>query len=188
MKEIIKMLVVLTVISGICGFLLAGVRSATAERIEEQELLNVKGPAVKRVLAGSDNDFIKDRKVVDLGGKEYTVFIGKKNGKPWAMAYEVSGKGFGGDIGLMIGFDLEGDALTGIGITLHKETPGLGSRITEEGFSGGFKGRSADMDFKIKGDGGDIDAITGATVSSRGVCAAVNSGAEIYGKLKAKIQ
>lgn len=188
MKEIIKMLVVLTAISGICGFLLAGVRSATSERIEEQELLNVKGPAVKSVLSGSDNDFIKDRQVIELGGKKYTVFIGKKDGKPWAMAYEVSGKGFGGDIGVMLGFDLESDSLTGIGITLHKETPGLGSRITEETFSGGFKGRGADRDFKIKGDGGEIDAITGATVSSRGVCAAVNSGAQIYGNLKALIR
>ena len=107
MNEIAKMLIVLTAICGVCGFLLAGVKTATEVQIEEQILLNVKGPAVKQVLAGSTNDLIKDRKKIDVNGEEKLVFIGKKNNKPWAIAYEVISGGFGGDIGVIVGFELK---------------------------------------------------------------------------------
>ena len=187
MKEIAKMLIVLTSICGICGLLLATVKDSTKVRIEEQELLNVKGPAVKKVLAGSSNDLIKDRKKLKIKDKEIVVFVGKKNDQVWAIAYEVAGKGFGGDISLMVGFDVVSDKLTGIGVTLHKETPGLGSRIAEDGFASIFKGKEMGSAFKIKGDGGEIDAITGATISSRGVCSAVTRGIEIYNEIKSQV-
>jgi len=187
MKEIAKMLIVLTLICGICGLLLATVKDKTKLRIEEQELLNVKGPAVKNVLAGSSNDLIKDRKKVKIKDKEMFVFVGKKNGQVWAIAYEVTGKGYGGDIKLIVGFDVANKKLTGIGVTLHKETPGLGARITEDIFSSGFKGKEMGSTFKTKGDGGGIDAITGATISSRGVCSAVNQGVEIYNEIKSQV-
>lgn len=187
MKEIAKMLIVLTCICGICGLLLATVKEKTKVQIEEQELMNVKGPAVKKVLSGSSNDLIKDRKKIKIKDKEIIVFVGKKNGKIWTIAYEVKGKGYGGDISLMVGFDVDNDNLTGIGVTLHKETPGLGSRITEDTFSNGFKGKEVKEAFKIKGDGGEVDAITGATISSRGVCSAVNQGIEIYNEIKSQV-
>ena len=187
MKEIAKMLIVLTLICGICGFMLATVKDATKELIEVQELVNVKGPAVKKVLTGSNNDLIKDRKKIKIKDKEIMVFIGKKDGQVWAIAYEVSGKGFGGDISMMVGFDVESDKLTGIGVTLHKETPGLGSRVTEDTFSDGFKGKEMANSFKIKGDGGEVDVISGATISSRGVCSAVNQGVKIYNEIKSQV-
>ena len=187
MKEIIKMLVVLTGITGVCGFFLAGVRDFTKDQIQEQELTYVKGPAVKKVLEGCDNDPIKDRIEVVVEGETINVFIGKKDGKPWAVAYETSSAGFGGDIGVMMGVGLEDGALTDIGITTHKETPGLGSRVTEDAFSAGFKGKPLDSSFKVTGDGGIIDAISGATVSSKGVCAAVTRGAGLFGNIKTDV-
>lgn len=187
MKEIIKMLGVLTLICGVCGFLLATVRSNTKEQIEEQVLLNVKGPAVKNVLSGSTNDLIKDRKKVTISGKEMILFVGKKDGEVWSVAYELSSGGFGGDIGVMMGFNLTKDMMTGIGITTHKETPGLGSRIAEEGFTDNFRDKPLTETFKIGSDGGIIDAVSGATISSRGVCAAVSSGIEIYKDVKSKV-
>ena len=188
MKEIIKMLVVLTLICAVCGFLLAYVSDKTKNIREEQVLLNVKGPAVKKVLKGSDNDPIKDRKEYKIGDKKVLVFVGKKGGKPWAFAYEISAKGFGGDIGVMVGFDLTSDKLTDIGITTHKETPGLGSKVGEAGFTGSFLGKSIAEKFMIKSDKGIIDAVSGATISSRGVCSAVTSGVKMYKDIKTKVK
>lgn len=188
MKEIIKMLLVLTLISGVCGYLLASVRFLTKDRIEEQILLNVKGPAVKKVLPDSTNDLIKDRKEITIGKEKSIVFVGKKDGETWAIAYEVSSKGFGGNIGVMVGFDIKEDKLTGIAITTHKETPGVGSRTTEDTFTGNFIGKAITEKFSIKADGGIIDAVTGATISSRGVCAAVSDAIKEYKNVKSQIK
>jgi electron transport complex protein RnfG len=173
MKEIVKMLVVLTLICGFCSAMLSMVRSATRERITEQVLLNVQGPAVARALAGSTNDLIRDRREIVVNNEKIIVFVGKKGETIWAYAYETSGKGFGGDIGVITGFSMTDGVLTGIGVTTHKETPGLGSRVAEESFTGNFRNRPVSDKFLVKADGGAIDAITGASVSSRGVCAAV---------------
>jgi len=187
MKEIVKMLIVLTLICGVCGLFLAVVRDFTGDRIEEQVLQYVKGPAVAKVLEGSENDLIKDRKTVEFEGEKVVVFIGKKGGKPFGLAYETKGKGFGGDIGVIAGFDLQADTFTGIGITTHKETPGLGSRVSEPGFGTNFIGKSVTDEFKTTVDGGTVDAVTGATNSSRGVCEAVQKSAAMYPAVKASI-
>jgi len=88
MKQYIKMVVVLTTIAAICGLLLSGVKGMTAVRIEEQILVNVKGPAVKKVLETSTNDLLQDRQTVTVDGQKYVVFVGRKNGKPWAVSFE----------------------------------------------------------------------------------------------------
>ncbi|MDY6969168.1 MAG: RnfABCDGE type electron transport complex subunit G [Spirochaetota bacterium] len=189
MKEIAKMLIVLTLICGVCGFLLAGVKSLTMERIEEQILLNVKGPAVKKALAGSTNDLIKDRTKIKINDKEeMVIFVGKKDKKPWALAFEVSAGGFGGDIGVIVGFNKEKNTLSGIGITTHKETPGLGARITENTFTNNFKDKALNEQFKTKKDNGIIDAVSGATISSKAVCSAVTKAIRLYDKIKDKVK
>ena len=187
MKDYIKMIVVLTVIAGVCGFLLATVKDVTEARIEEQILVNVKGPAVKRVLESSTNDTIQDRMEIALEDQKYTVFVGKKDGKTWAAAFESKGTGFGGEIGVMVGFDLEKDTLTGIGILTHQETPGLGARIVEPSFTSLFKGKPITAAFKVKKENGEIDALSGATNSSRGVCAAVTKTIALYPAIKGKL-
>jgi electron transport complex protein RnfG len=185
--QYIKMVVVLTGIAAICGFLLSGVKQVTEVRIEQQILVNVKGPALKAVLESSTNNLLEDRQAVTLEGQEHAVFVGKKDGSPWAIAFESRGTGFGGDIGVMVGFDLEKDVLTGIGILTHQETPGLGARITESAFTDNFKGKSLTAVFKVKKDSGEVDAVSGATYSSRGVCAAVGKCIALYPKIKEKV-
>lgn len=186
-KDYIKMVVVLTAIATVCGFLLAAVKGFTAERIEEQILVNVKGPAVLRVLDTSTNDLIGDRREVTIDDQKYVVFVGKKDGKAWAASFESSGGGFGGDIGVMVGFDLEKDQLTGIGILTHQETPGLGARVTETSFTDRFKYKPITAVFKVKKDGGEIDALSGATNSSRGVCEAVTKTVTLYPAVKKQV-
>ena len=187
MKEYVKMIVVLSVISAVCGFSLAAINAITHERIEEQKLINIKGPTVSAILTGSSNDLIKDRREIVIHNKKMTVFIGKKDGRPWAVAYEVEADGFGGVMNVMVGFNLADNTLLGIGIVSHKETPGVGSRVMEDMFLSQFKSKPLDVQFKTRDRGGAIDAVTGATVSSRAVCAAVQNGIRLYPDVKSAV-
>jgi H+/Na+-translocating ferredoxin:NAD+ oxidoreductase subunit G len=184
-KEIVQMIVVLSLICGVCAMALSGFRSATAERVENQVLSNVQGPKVKLVLEGSENDLIADRRKVTIGDQEMLLFVGKKDGKPWSIAYEAVGGGFGGDISVMVGYNLEKDALTGIQIISNKETPGIGSKIIENQFTGQFKDLEIGTVFMTKANGGEVDAVSGATYSSLGVCEALRNSVEMYDQVKA---
>lgn len=180
MKEYIKMVAVLSIIASLCGLLLAAVKKGTEKRIEEQILMNVQGPALEKVLASSTNDIIGERQQLDVEGEQRVIFTGKKEGKPWAIAFETVGTGYKGKIGVMVGFDLERSIISGIGILTHQETPGLGARVSETAFTDNFKNKTLDTAFKVKQDGGVIDAVSGATISSRAVCAAVAKGVSLY--------
>jgi electron transport complex protein RnfG len=82
-------------------------------------------------------------------------------------------KGFSGNISLMAGFNPDGTIIN-IAVLEQKETPGLGTKMTEPGFKDQFNGKNpADFALKVKKDGGSVDAITAATISSRAFCDAV---------------
>jgi len=188
MRDIVRMIVILAVLAACSGGLLAAVKAGTAEKIEYQQLKFVKGPAIKEILQGASNDPLVDRFKVKDGDIERSVYVGVLDGKAKAVAFEAAGKGFGGDIGVMVGVNLETDALLGIGITTHAETPGLGSRAkTDPAFRGQFKGMPILTPFKVKTDGGQVDAVSGATVTSRGVCAGITESSGFYTKLKPQI-
>ncbi len=188
MRDVIKLFLIVTVFSAVSGWALATVRNITAERIEIQQLTYIKGPALKEILAGSTNDPIADRFKVADGKRQMDVFTGVFNGKTDTVAFEVTGKGYGGNIGIMVAFNIEKDELAGIGVTTHSETPGLGARAkTEPSFRSQFKGISINRPVRVRAEGGDIDALSGATVTSKGVCAGVNNSIEIYKRLKAEI-
>ena len=186
-KEYFKMILVLSIIAMICGFLLSTVRTMTEEKIEEQILVNIKGPAIQSVLSQSSNNPIVDRIEIVHDGVPLAVFMGKKDGDVWGVAFETDGAGYGGRIGVMLGIDIGQSVISGIGILTHQETPGLGSMISETIFTDKFKGRSINDVFKVKKDNGTIDAISGATNSSRGVCEAVEKGLAVYSKIREEI-
>ena len=188
MREMIKMVVVLTLLCTFSGGLLAAIRGGTKEKIEYQQLKFVKGPAIKAILQGSSNDPIVDRFKIKDGKIERSFFVGIFDGKASAVAFESFGKGFGGDIGLMVGVNIEDDNIIGAGVTTHNETPGVGSRAkSDPGFAAQFKGLSIKDTFKVKTDGGQVDAVSGATVTSRGVTVAATEAGKIYKKLKPQI-
>ncbi|MDY6790960.1 MAG: RnfABCDGE type electron transport complex subunit G [Thermodesulfobacteriota bacterium] len=188
MREMIKMVVVLTLLCTFSGGLLAAIRGGTKERIEYQQLKFVKGPAIKAILQGASNDPIVDRFKLMDGKIERSFFVGVFDGKASSVAFESFGKGFGGDIGLMVAVNLDDDNIIGVGVTTHSETPGVGSRAkTDPGFAAQFKGLSIKDTFKVKTDGGQVDAISGATVTSRGVSIAATEAGKIYQKLKPQI-
>lgn len=185
MREMVRLLVVIAVFSAFSGALLAAIESGTRERIEYQQLKFVKGPAIKRILEGCTNDPLEDRFKLPDGDVERNFFVGVFDGKPRAVALESSGKGYGGDIGVIVAVNLENDQIVGVGVTTHSETPGVGSQAKDDpSFSEQFKGLSVKDPFRVKADGGQIDAVSGATISSRGVCGAVSTSADIYMRLK----
>jgi len=175
MKEsIFRLVQVLTVICVVSAGALAFVYEATREPIAEQ-IRQEKLRAIQAVLPEYDNQ--PDTDVMEAGGR--TFYVGRKAGKWVAVAFQVAAKGFGGDIGLMLGVDREGK-VTGVRVLTHKETPGLGAKIEQAWFLEQFAGRGLGRDLALKRDGGEIDQITGATISSRAVLEAVKAGLEEY--------
>jgi electron transport complex protein RnfG len=182
------MIVVLAFLGAASGGGLALVKSGTAEKIEYQQLKFVKGPAIKAIMEGSTNDPIVDRFKLTRGEEEKSFYVGVFDGQAKGVAFETSGKGYGGDIGVMVGVNMDSGKLLGVGVTTHSETPGLGARAKDDpAFAAQFRGMPIDAPFKVKTDGGGVDAVTGATITSRGVCAALNQGIEMYQGLKPQI-
>jgi electron transport complex protein RnfG len=84
-----------------------------------------------------------------------------------------SSKGYSGDIFIMVGFNMQGE-IQNVVVIEHKETPGLGSKMTSPSFVNQFLGKNPDaVNLKVKKDGGAIDAISGATISSRAYAQAI---------------
>jgi len=189
MREMIKMVVVLTILSAFSGGLLAAVRSGTKERIANQELKFVKGPAIKSILENASNDPIKDRFKIQDGDIERLFFVGIFDGKATTVVFESFASGFADVIGLMVGVNVAEDKFSGAGVTTHKETPGLGAKAKNDpSWIAQFQGLSANEDIKVTNDGGIINAISGATITSRAVCVAATDAGKIYNRLKPQIQ
>ncbi len=183
MKSIINMVVVLSVLCALSGFGLSYLKQSTAIPIENQLLTYVQGPAILKVFDEAQNSPLNDRKKFTLkNGKTVNIFPAFVDDKLVGVAIEGFGQGYGGDIGVMTGFDLATDTLVAIDITTMRETPGIGTVISEPAFTKLFTGKA--LPIALSSDGGDIDAISGATVSSQGTVLAINSAQSIYEELK----
>ena len=193
MNKSIKMVVVLGAIALLSGLALGGLHQLTYERAQNNILKYKKIPAVAdiyEVVAGElppaerevlEEDLLAEKRLVDLGGKEPLLFfVVRKDGEPYAVALEDYGQGFGGDLGVMTGFRVDTGDLVAIGITTMAETPGVGTKVRDESFLKQFHGMPRDTVFQVKKDGGQIDAVTGATVSSRAVAQAIDKAAAFY--------
>ncbi len=189
MRDIIKMVIVLTALSCFSGGVLAYINTATEERIKNQELEFVKGPAVRAIFDNATNDPIADRIQIKDGDLERTFFVAIIDGEPRAVAFETFGRGgYGGDVGLMVGIDIKDDKLIGVGVTTHAETPGMGAKAkTDPSFVAQFQGLALKDPIKVTKDGGTINAISGATLTSRAVSLAATDAGKIYLQLKPQI-
>ena len=188
MREMIKMVIVLTILSSFSGGLLAAIRSGTREKIENQQLEFVKGPAIRNILQGASNDPIADRFKIMDGKIERSFFVGIFDGKADTVAFESGAKGFGGDIGLMVGVNTKDDTIVAVNVTTHSETPGLGAKAKDApGFAAQFQGLSMNDSIKVTNDGGQINSISGATITSRAVCAAATDAKKTYKQLKPQL-
>jgi len=189
MGDMIKMVVVLTVLSAFSGGVLAALKDSTKDKIENQQLLFVKGPAIKSIFKDVSNDPIADRFKLKDGEVERSFFVGVLDGKAKAVAFESYGKGYGGDVGLMVGIDTETGKIMGAGVTTHSETPGMGAKAKEDpAFVNQLNGVSVADPIKVTSDGGSVNALSGATITSRAVCAAATDIGAVYNRLKPQIE
>lgn len=172
MKKILGLIVSLTVISGVCAGLLAYVNALTKSPIAEM-LAKRTVDAAKAVLP-EGTETVHARKFA--GGEEY--YVGQ-DASGAVTGYAVKGLdsgGYGGDIILMVGLRADKKTLVCYRTLAASETPGLGSKMNDPAFSGQFAGKSA-QGLKVVKDGGQIEAITAATITSRAVCNAIASAA-----------
>ena len=193
MKDILRLIVVLTCLCIVSAIALAKIYDLTKGPIAHQKRLEVLR-AIKTVLPPYDNepdrDMVKLPMGVDKKGEEIqgVFYRGAKGGRLIGVAFKViSPEGYGGSIEVMVGL-LPNGTIHGVEVLSHLETPGLGAKIREAKFKDRFKKRSlSNTRWAVKKDAGDIDGITGATISSRAVTKAVKEGLEFYRDHEASI-
>ena len=171
MKKILGLVLSLTIISGVCAAVLAYVDSITKAPIADMKVKQEQA-AVKAVLPAGVTE------VVAADG----FFVGM-NAKNDVIGYAAKGKdshGYGGDIELMVGFQADKQTVVCYKTLAASETPGLGMKLKAPEFAGQFAGKDG-RSLSVKKDGGAIEAITSATITSRAVCRAI---ADAQAKLK----
>ncbi|HUT77639.1 MAG TPA: FMN-binding protein [Polyangia bacterium] len=191
------MVLVLGLVGGVAGLGLAAVRDLTFPVIEKRILDEKVKPTLETLFAplGIDNDYIADRVVLDLGLDDWgrkirlTVFVGRKGGAPAAVALQTAGGGYGGDIEVLTAFDIAGGKIIGVKTLAQKETKGLGARVSDDGepFIKQFAGLAYEGGVKLRSADGEVDAISGATISSTGFTAAVDSAVRLLAERRAEI-
>jgi len=169
-----NMLLSLTLIAMVASACLGFVYEFTKEPIALSNM-NKKVDAIKQVVPDFNNNPYNDMFRLPTGdGDSLDIFPAKMDSL--SVGYAVStytNKGFSGYISLMVGFRPDG-SIVNITVLEHKETPGLGTKMADSKFKDQFTGKNpADYTLKVSKDGGPVDAITAATISSRAFCDAV---------------
>jgi len=133
-----------------------------------------------KILAEKDAAIISQLKAIFTDTDDYEpkkdYYIAYRDKQVIGFAFVAKGKGYGGEINIFVGLNTD-FTIEQIKILSNTETPGLGTKITEDSFTGQFKGLSF-KDVSLSKDGGKIDAITGATISSKAVTDAVRKELE----------
>jgi electron transport complex protein RnfG len=156
-------IIILTVVVAICVTALTFTDRITRDKIKAQE-----EQKIQHMLSA----IFPDMSRYDFANDIYTIY---SDGAKIGYAFLATGKGYGGDISILVGLEDE-TTVKGITIISHSETPGLGSRIAESSFTDRFAGLNI-ADVALKQEGGQIDAITSSTISSKAVINAVRTTA-----------
>ncbi len=175
-----KMLLVLTVIGAVSGGILAGVFHVADPLIQANREKELK-EAIFIVLPEA-----KDYKILEKGIDKTKVIVYQgldADGKPVGLAFIADGGGFQGNIRIMVGLSVDYLKLKGIKVLEQNETPGLGNRIKEPAFEGQFKGLEIKpkveyIKYRKPEKPNQIQAITGATISSDAVVKNINNAVE----------
>lgn len=182
----LNMALALIVITVVAGFSLGFVNDLTLEPKARAKLAK-KVNALKLVLPAFDNDLVSQvvrikSEVAKDSMEIYPAFQGSEF--VGAAVIGSSEKGFSGLVKIMVGFKPDG-SMQDIVVLEQKETPGLGTKMKEEKFLGQFRDKNpSNFDLKVGKDGGDVDALTGATISTRAFTEAAQSAYDEYIKIK----
>ncbi len=164
MKYILKLALTLLLITAVVAGLLGLVNDLTADKIRENTEKKAN-EAMQAVLPSASYEKLEQ------GAEGITEVYRSEKG----YVVRLNANGFGGAIDMMVGITLEGK-VTGISVISHAETASLGAECTRKEWQAQFIGGEGDI--KVTKDGGSIDALTGATVTSRAVADAVTRALE----------
>ena len=156
----LKLLLICAIVAGVVSL----VYSVTKDTYEKN-LENTKNEAVSEIFG------IKGLTREDLGDGVSAVH--NAEGQLIGFSVEAKSGGFGGDVEVMVGYDALTGEVIGVRVIAHSETPGLGAKAAEDSFLSQYKDQSGEI---VLGE--DVDAISGATISSKAVTAAVNTATE----------
>ena len=169
----------LFVICLVCSSLLAGVYALTKAPIDAAAKAKNEA-AIKEVLPESAS-VIEEERTIESGGKTYTYNLAyDEQGNTVGCAINVAPDGFGGPILIKVGIDMSGK-IWNTKVLSQAETPGLGAKCVEPSFADQF--RNFDPSVKklsVKKDGGDVDAITASTITSRAYAAGLATAMEVF--------
>ena len=174
-KFVLRLALTLLAITSVVAVALAGVNMITAPAIAELNAKNTQA-AIETVLPGGGEE-VTDFPAVDLVSKVYASETG--------YAVQVTPSGFDNTITMMVGVDKAGNVL-GIDVISHTETAGLGA-VADAGTPAGIAFREqfigASGSVSVTKDGGQMDAITGATITSRAICVGVNAALDCVAQM-----
>ncbi|WP_130806541.1 RnfABCDGE type electron transport complex subunit G [Senegalia massiliensis] len=187
MREIIKLGLILLLITSISAVVLGLTNSVTEEKIEEAENL-VSEEARKAVLPGAEK-FVKEEsteinKISKDNSDILEVYKGMNNQDEFlGYAIKTASSGYGGNVEVITGISNDG-TITGMNVVSHQETPGLGANATGEEFQSQFKEMPTKKDITVvksePQNEEEVQALTGATITSDAVVKGVNSARNLY--------
>lgn len=176
-KKTVPAWVILCVIALVAGLLLGATNMFTAQEIAAQEI--AAADQARKIVLPSADAF---EELPLTGDSVDYCYKGTSGGETAGHVCQVTVKGYGGEIEVTVGIDNEG-TVTGISVggANFSETAGLGAKTKDAEFMDQFAGMVPPL--AVQKDGGDVDAVTGATRSSRAVTSAVNTAAEYVAAL-----
>lgn len=179
-----RLIIVLGLITFICALLLGVVNQVTKGQIEQNNI-DTRNAAMAAIIEGASFEDMNttvpapDKSTPAISG----VYKATKDGADAGYCIEVKPKGFGGEITMIVGIDASG-SVAGVKVTGASETPGLGAKAqSDTDWIAQYQGAAADGSLAVTKDGGTINAITGATITSRAVTLGVNTAANYVASL-----
>ena len=174
-----NMTICLFAICVVCSSLLAGVYALTKEPIDAAA--KAKNEAAIMEVLPTSAVTIEEERTVDFEGATYAYNLAyDEQGHTVGCAINVAPVGFGGPIAIKVGFDANG-VIWNTKVLSQAETPGLGAKCVEPAFSEQFKGFDpAQKKLAVKKDGGDVDAITASTITSRAYSEGVALAVKVF--------
>ena len=170
----------LLVICLVCSALLAGVYALTKETIAQGDAARNEA-AIKEVLPASAVA-VEEERIVEFEGASYTYNLAYDQlGNTVGCAVNVAPSGFGGPIKMKVGFNADG-VVWNVKVLSHAETPGLGAKCTESAFADQFRelDPTDDKNLKVTKDGGNLNAITASTITSRAYAEGVALAVKVF--------
>ena len=177
------MVACLTAVCLICSAILGATYSVTVDPIEQA---NAKALQEALSLVLPDGGSVSpDAEYIEMDGAKYEYYTQTVNDSTFCWAVKSTVNGFGGPLSLLVGME-ENGIVHATKVLSHSETPGLGAKCqTDENFISQFRGfNSSKCKLAVGKDGGDVDAITASTITSRAYTLAVSNAAKVAAKLQ----